>query len=265
MTLIENKHIAESHSPSNGYAISLQSVTRTFSSGEETIKAVNNVSLNINKGDFIIIMGPSGSGKSTLLNLISGLTNSSSGKIFINNKELHSLSENQKAKLRRSELGIIFQFYNLHDGLTAIENIELPMLIAGVPLKERRKKSKKLLELVEMDKRAYHRPHELSGGEKQRIGIARSLANNANILLADEPTGDLDFENGRKILNLMVKLNKENKITIVMVTHDSTLIQKGFRLVKLRDGQIYFDDVITNPEEVIDDFSPVVKNRNLPK
>ncbi|MHA1984824.1 MAG: ABC transporter ATP-binding protein [Candidatus Hodarchaeales archaeon] len=239
--------------------ISLTEVTKNFTSGDEIIKAVDNISLMIKQYEFIVIMGPSGSGKSTLLNVIAGLSNLTKGDIIINEKPFHNLSENQKAKFRRNEIGIIFQFYNLHEGLTAIENIELPMLIASIPLKERRKRSMALLKEVDMEHRAYHRPHELSGGEKQRIGIARALANNASILLADEPTGDLDYENGRKILDLLVKINKERKVTVIMVTHDSSLIQNGFRLIRLNDGCITFDEIINDAESIIDDFSALVK------
>ena len=238
--------------------LKLIGISKRYKSGDEIIHAVHNISFQVKKEEFVIIMGPSGSGKSTLLNVIAGLTNLTEGEIHINNKSLQSLSENQKAYLRRKEMGIIFQFYNLHDGLTAIENIELPMLIAGVPLKKRRKKSMSLLKEVNMDKRAFHRPYELSGGEKQRIGIARALANDAMLLLADEPTGDLDFENGRKILELLIKLNQTKGITIIMVTHDSTLIQKGFRLIRLKDGIIDFDEIIDDPESVSDDFAPLI-------
>ncbi|MHA1992063.1 MAG: ABC transporter ATP-binding protein [Candidatus Hodarchaeales archaeon] len=244
----------------NKKLISLVKSSKKYKSGEEIIKAVDNISLNIYESEFVTVMGPSGSGKSTLLSVIAGLTGLSSGEVHINNKPFHNLSENQKAKLRRSEMGIIFQFYNLHEGLTAIENVELPMLIASVPLKDRRIKSKELLKLVDIEKRAYHRPYELSGGEKQRVGIARALANDAKIILADEPTGDLDYENGRKILDLLVKLNKEKNITVIMVTHDSSLIQKGFRLIRLSDGKIVFDEVIDDPELVMDDFAPLVSS-----
>ncbi|OLS26554.1 MAG: putative ABC transporter ATP-binding protein [Candidatus Heimdallarchaeota archaeon LC_3] len=240
--------------------VNLIAVSKRYKSGDEIIHAVHNISLDIKKSEFVVIMGPSGSGKSTLLNVIAGLTNLTEGKIQINDKSLQNLSENQKAYLRRKEMGIIFQFYNLHEGLTAIENIELPMLIAGVPLKERRKRSMVLLKDVDMEKRAFHRPYELSGGEKQRIGIARALANNPPLLLADEPTGDLDFENGKKILELLIKLNQTKGITVIMVTHDSTLIQKGFRLIRLDDGKINFDAIIDDPESVIDDFTPLISD-----
>ncbi|MHA1984954.1 MAG: ABC transporter ATP-binding protein [Candidatus Hodarchaeales archaeon] len=245
---------------SNKKLISLVKANKKYKSGEEIIKAVDDVSLDISESEFVTVMGPSGSGKSTLLSVIAGLTGLSSGEVHINDKPFHNLSENQKAKLRRSEMGIIFQFYNLHEGLTAIENVELPMLIASVPLKDRRIRSKDLLKLVDIENRAFHRPYELSGGEKQRVGIARALANDARIILADEPTGDLDYENGRKILDLLVKLNREKNITVVMVTHDSSLIQKGFRLIRLSDGKIVFDEVIDDPELVMDDFTPLISS-----
>lgn len=239
-------------------AYSLVSVSKKFKSGQETINAVDDISLDIEYGQFCVIMGPSGSGKSTLLNLLAGLASVSGGIISLNGNPLQNMSENEKALIRRYNLGIVFQFYNLHDGLTAIENVELPMLIAGVPLKERRVRSTELLKEVNIENRKYHRPYELSGGEKQRVGIARALANKASILLADEPTGDLDQENGKLILDLLVRLNQEKNLTVIMVTHDSTLIQKGFRLIRLQDGKVIFDEIIENPELVVDDFTHLV-------
>lgn len=245
---------SESHIP----AVQLSNVKKLYSSGDEIIYAVNNITLNIEKGQFVIVMGPSGSGKSTLLNVIAGLSNVSEGNIYVNGKSLHSLSENQRALLRRSEIGIVFQFYNLHDGLTAQENIELPMLIAGVPLKERKIRSTELLKLVKIGHRRHHRPYELSGGEKQLVGIARALANNPTIILADEPTGDLDHEKGIAILDLLIRLNRDLQLTIIMVTHDSTLLRKQFRLVRLLDGKISKDQIIIDPSSMQDDFSKLI-------
>ena len=230
--------------------IVLENVEKRFHTGRETVHAVNNCSLTINEGEFVAIVGPSGSGKTTLLNLISGLSFVSEGKIKINGKNLHALSESERALLRRHEIGIIFQFYNLHEGLTAQENVELPMLINGVSLRERRKKAKQLLELVGLSNRAKNLPYELSGGEKQRVGIARALANDPKIILADEPTGDLDHEIGAKIMDILVDLNKKLEITILMVTHDLSLIREGFRLLKLEDGKIVYDEIVSDTTQV---------------
>lgn len=242
----------------NNPIIRLHEVAKRFSSGTSIIRAVDGCNLTIFKGEFVCIMGPSGSGKTTLLNLMAGLTGVTEGQIYVNKKGIQNLSESQRALLRRNELGIIFQFYNLHEGLTTIENVQLPMLIAGVPLKERYQSAMVLLELVDLVDRAHHLPRELSGGEKQRLGIARALANKPSILLADEPTGNLDHEMGEGILELLVDLNQSHHLTVVMVTHDASLIQKGFRLLKLLDGKIVQDENVSDSSLLIDDFSPLV-------
>lgn len=239
--------------------VRLECVSKRYMSGSDTIHAIDNIDLAIYPGEFVCIMGPSGSGKSTLLNLIAGLSNVTEGKVFINGKAMYHLNESERALLRRSEIGVVFQFYNLHGGLEAVENVELPMLIAGIPLKERRPKATVLLEQVKLEHRFHHLPHELSGGERQRVGIARALANDPPLILADEPTGDLDHEVGREIMDLLVQLNREKKKTIIMVTHDSTLVREGFRLVRLKDGALVYDEVITDLTQVPDDFSDLVQ------
>ncbi|OLS24868.1 MAG: putative ABC transporter ATP-binding protein [Candidatus Heimdallarchaeota archaeon LC_3] len=253
--------MSESKNNNNSIAISIVETSKRFHSGDEIIHAIDNCSLEIYAGQFVCIMGPSGSGKSTLLNLIGGLSNVTEGKISVFSQTLHNLSESDRALLRRKIIGIIFQFYNLHEGLTAVENIELPMLIAGISQKIRRKKAQELLELVELVPRANNLPYELSGGEKQRVGIARSLSNDPKIILADEPTGDLDHEIGESIMDLLVDLNSEQGKTIVMVTHDLSLIRKGFRLIKLEDGKIISDEIVESLDNFAQDVSIIAKKQ----
>ncbi|MHA1991322.1 MAG: ABC transporter ATP-binding protein [Candidatus Hodarchaeales archaeon] len=245
----------------NSVSASMVEITKRFHSGDEVIHAIDNCSLEIYSGQFVCIMGPSGSGKSTLLNLIGGLSNVTEGKISIFGESIHNLSESERALLRRKVIGIIFQFYNLHEGLTALENVELPMLIAGVPQDVRRARAEELLDLVELIPRSNNLPYELSGGEKQRVGIARALSNNPKMILADEPTGDLDHEIGEAIMDLLVRLNVEQQKTIVMVTHDLSLIRKGFRLIRLEDGKVISDEIVDNLERFANDVSIVASKQ----
>jgi len=183
-------------------------------------------------------VGPSGSGKTTLLNLIGALDKPSQGKVFIEDKDLTTLREGQLTELRRHKIGFVFQFYNLVPVLTAFENVELPMLIAGVPKKEREKRVRHLLEMVGLSDRMGHRPDELSGGEQQRVAIARALANNPSIVLADEPTGDLDTKTGKEVIGALRELAKQAGVTVVVVTHDPVVAEMADRILMMRDGQI---------------------------
>ena len=226
--------------------VKLDEVFKKFKAGDTTINALNGISLSINTGEFVVVMGPSGSGKTTLLNTIAGLTSTSEGHVFINDRSLQKLSDNEKAEMRRHEFGFIFQFYNLHEGLTAQENVELPMLIAKtLDRKGRSSRSKELLDLVGLEQRINQKPFELSGGERQRVGIARALANNPPIILADEPTGDLDSKKAQEILELLRQLNQELGKTLVVVTHDHSLLRPGMRLLRMDSGQILTDNVVT--------------------
>jgi ABC-type lipoprotein export system ATPase subunit len=227
-------------------SIRLDEVYKRYKAGDSSINALNNVSLLIKPGEFVVVMGPSGSGKTTLLNTIAGLTSTTEGHVYINEKSLQKLSDNEKAEMRRHEFGFIFQFYNLHEGLTAQENVELPMLIAKtVNRKERSHRSKELLEMVGLELRINQKPFELSGGERQRVGIARALANDPPIILADEPTGDLDSKKAQEILELLYQLNKKMGKTFVMVTHDYSMLKPGMRLLKMDSGQILSDNLAT--------------------
>lgn len=228
------------------HIIQLQNVIKRYQSGDSMVFALNGINLIIESGQFIMVMGPSGSGKTTLLNIMAGLAKTTEGQVIIDNKLLQRLSDNDKAELRRSTLGFIFQFYNLHEGLTAQENIELPMMIAHqIPKNERKLRSKELLELVDLENRANNQPFELSGGEQQRVGIARALANDPPIILADEPTGDLDSQKAREILNLLIELNEKLKKTLVVVSHDPSMLKPGMRLLKMEDGKIIDDILVT--------------------
>lgn len=247
--------------------IRLDEVFKRYKTGDTSIDALNNVNIDIKGGQFCIVMGPSGSGKTTLLNTIAGLTSTSDGHVIIHGKSLQKMSENEKAELRRHEFGFIFQFYNLHEGLTAQENVELPMLIArNTPRKHRSDRSRDLLHLVGLEDRINNKPFELSGGERQRVGIARALANDPPVILADEPTGDLDSKKAKEIMSLLFHMNKKLYKTLLVVTHDQGLLQPGMRLFKMVDGRI-IDDVIvtedylekmrTNEEEIMSDIDSI--------
>ena len=215
----------------------LQQVHRWYESRVEIVKAVDGVDLQIYKGDFIIIFGPSGSGKTTFLNLLAGLDKTTGGSILFNDVDLNKLSDSAICELRRYEIGIIFQFYNMHPSLTAQENVEYPMLIAGIPVKQRSQQATELLKRIGLLDKKDNYPAELSGGEKQRVGIARALANDPQVIIADEPTGDLDSENAEEIINLLLMVNKQGT-TIVMVTHDESLLTEDMRIIHLVDGKI---------------------------
>lgn len=234
----------------NGSIITLDEVVKRYTSGDSTIYALNKVNLQIKAGEFVMVMGPSGSGKTTLLNIIAGLAKTTEGHVFIDGNVLQKLSDNEKAELRRFKFGFIFQFYNLHSGLTAQENVELPMMIArNLGRKERRMRSSELLELVGLAERRNNQPFELSGGERQRVGIARALANDPPIILADEPTGDLDSKKAMEILELLIHLSRKLGKTMVVVSHDPNLLRPGMRLLRMEDGRIVGDIQVT--DEVI--------------
>jgi putative ABC transport system ATP-binding protein len=220
--------------------IELKMVTRAYVHGTRTILALHDVSLYIRAGEFLSVMGPSGSGKSTLLNLIGGLDQPSSGEIFIDGKPLHGISDDELTLIRRRRVGFIFQFFNLLPILTAEENVGLPLLLEGVPFSKVRPKAEALLRKVGLGERTGHRPEQLSGGEMQRVAIARALIAGPAVLLADEPTGNLDTRTSIEIFQLLKGLHEEGQ-TIVMVTHDPKAAAYGTRTVTLRDGGISED------------------------
>jgi putative ABC transport system ATP-binding protein len=220
--------------------IELKNVSRTYLQGAKEVQALRDITLNINSGEFLSVMGASGSGKSTLLNLIGGLDQPTSGEIFIDNKPLHGISDDDLTLLRRRNVGFIFQFFNLLPILTAVENVSLPLLLEGAPFSKIKPRADALLRKVGLGDRTEHRPEQLSGGEMQRVAIARALVTNPAVLLADEPTGNLDSHTSTEIFNLLKSLHVEGQ-TIVMVTHDPRAASYGTRTITLRDGSIAED------------------------
>jgi len=210
---------------------------KTYILGKVPVNALQGVNLKVEKGDFLAILGPSGSGKSTLLNMIGALDKPTEGKVFIDGVDISTLNDNQLADLRRS-IGFVFQFFNLIPRLNARGNIELTLSIAGLGKNARRKRAEELLENVGLKERMDHKPAELSGGERQRVAIARALANNPRFLLMDEPTGNIDSKTAKEIIGLVKRLNKDEGVTIIMITHDQQLATQAKRIVKMLDGSI---------------------------
>ena len=210
---------------------------KTYILGKVPVNALQGVNLKGEKGDFLAILGPSGSGKSTLLNMIGALDKPTEGKVFIDGVDVSTLNDNQLADLRRN-IGFVFQFFNLIPRLNARGNVELPMAVSGLGKNERRKHAEELLETVGLKERMKHKPAELSGGERQRVAIARALANNPGFLLMDEPTGNIDSKTAKEIIGLVKRLNEDEGVTIIMITHDQQLASQATRIVKMLDGSI---------------------------
>lgn len=217
--------------------IQTKDLTKVFRTDTVQTTALNNVSLEIKEGEFLAIMGPSGCGKSTLLNIIGLLDNPTSGELWFESKEVSRYSENNRTDLRSANIGFVFQSFNLIDELTVFENVELPLLYAGVSAKERVQRVNAVLERMQIAHRTEHFPQQLSGGQQQRVAIARAIVNNPKIILADEPTGNLDSVNGSEVMNLLIELNKEGS-TIVMVTHSEENARMAGRLIRMIDGSI---------------------------
>ncbi len=218
--------------------IELKNVKKYYLMGENVVKALDGVNIDVNKGEFVAIMGPSGSGKSTAMNLVGSLDLATDGDIFLDNYDIEHLEESDLAQIRGKKIGFIFQNFNLIPNLTAKENVMLPMLFQDVSKEEREAKAESLLKLVDLEQRMDHYPNQLSGGQQQRVAIARSLSNDPEVILADEPTGNLDTKSGEKIMQFLEKLNKQGT-TIIMVTHDPNLAKKHARKVYwLKDGKV---------------------------
>ncbi|WP_448522745.1 ABC transporter ATP-binding protein [Pseudothermotoga sp.] len=222
--------------------IRVENVKKIYRMGDNEVRALDGVSLVVEEGEFLIVMGPSGSGKTTLLHLMGCLDKPTEGEIYIASTPISKLNDSQLAKIRNKMIGFVFQQFNLLPRLTALENVELPMIYAGVPKAARRKKAKELLELVGLGDRLHHRPTQLSGGQMQRVAIARALANDPMVLLADEPTGNLDSKSGEEILKIFSELNERGQ-TIIIVTHDPEVAKHGDRIVRMRDGKIVSEEV----------------------
>jgi putative ABC transport system ATP-binding protein len=213
---------------------------KTYVMGAEEIHALRGVTLQIERGEYVAIMGPSGSGKSTLMNLIGCLDTPSKGSYLLNGKQVSQMNDNELARIRNEEIGFVFQTFNLLPRATALRNVELPLVYAGLPARDREARARGALEKVELTSRMTHRPNELSGGQRQRVAIARALVNNPSILLADEPTGNLDSKTGLEIMGLFDRLHKAGN-TIVLVTHEADVAAYAYRTIHLRDGQVEND------------------------
>ncbi|MFW9928240.1 MAG: ABC transporter ATP-binding protein [Candidatus Thorarchaeota archaeon] len=222
----------------NEIVLKCTDLKKNYKMGDVVVPALRGLSLDVSKGQMIAIMGPSGCGKTTLLNLLGGLDQPSEGNVEVGGKNIARMSDKELTKIRRHEIGFIFQTYNLLPVLTAFENVELPMLIAGLPKKERQTRANYLLEIVGLKDRKQHKPDELSGGERQRVAIARALANKPAIILCDEPTGDLDSETGERIVKLLKEVNKSENQTIIIVTHDQVVANQTEMIYRLKDGKI---------------------------
>lgn len=218
--------------------LDVRNIKKSYRMGKVIVQALRGVSFSVMEGEFLAVLGPSGSGKSTLLHLIGCLDRPDEGEIILDGKNVLKLSDDELAELRLKRIGFIFQFFNLLPRLTALENVELPLMLARVPEREAREKAKKLLELVGLGGRLNHKPSELSGGEQQRVAIARALVNDPKLVLADEPTGNLDTKSGWDIVNLMRKLNEEMNQTFIVVTHDQKVAEVADRIIYLRDGLV---------------------------
>jgi putative ABC transport system ATP-binding protein len=222
----------------NNNLIQLDNVERIFKVGETQVRALKGISHNIQKGDLLAIMGPSGSGKSTLMNIIGCLDKPTSGEYFLEGQEVSKMNKNQLAHIRNKKIGFVFQNFNLLSRTTALENTELPLLYSDVPSKKSKELALKALAQVGLEGREFHKTNQLSGGEMQRVAIARALVNNPSLLLADEPTGNLDTKTGNDIMAVLKKLNRFNNITIVLVTHDPEVSEVAEKTIFLRDGEI---------------------------
>ena len=213
---------------------------KTYVMGSEEIHALRGVSINIEGGEYVAIMGPSGSGKSTLMNLVGCLDTPTKGSYTLNGKEVAAMNDDELARIRNEEVGFVFQTFNLLPRATALHNVELPLVYAGVPARERQQRARQALDKVELTSRANHRPNELSGGQRQRVAIARALVNNPSILLADEPTGNLDSKTGVEIMAVFERLHQSGN-TIVLVTHEADIASHAHRVITIRDGQVEKD------------------------
>jgi putative ABC transport system ATP-binding protein len=228
-------------SAAGGTIVAVERVSRNYRMGSATVHALREVSLEVPHGQLIVIQGRSGSGKTTLLNLIGGLDNPTSGRVLVDGRDLGTLGDRERTELRRHRIGFIFQAFGLVPILTAAENVEIPMRLVRMPVDEREARVAMLLELVGLGERARHRPHELSGGEQQRVAIARSLANSPELLIADEPTGQLDSQTGRTIMTLLRSIVRSEGVTAVVATHDPLLVDLADRVIELSDGRIVGD------------------------
>ena len=221
--------------------IETSNISKRYIMGSEIIDALKSVTISVNKGEYVAFMGPSGSGKSTLMNIIGCLDSPTNGKYVLNNHDVSSMSDNELAEIRNKEIGFVFQTFNLLPRQSALENVALPLIYAGYTKSQRTEKAMLTLKNVGLDNRAHHKPNELSGGQRQRVAIARALVNDPSILLADEPTGNLDSERSHDIMRLLQRLNRVRGITVIMVTHEADMAEYADRIIKFADGKIAED------------------------
>ena len=223
---------------SNNVLIKMEDLTKTYQVGETQVRALRGISYDIRKGDLLAIMGPSGSGKSTLMNIIGCLDKPTNGRYFLDGKEVSTFNKNQLAGIRNNKIGFVFQTFNLLARTTALENTELPLLYSNTPTRDAKKLAMKALEQVGLEDRELHKSSQMSGGERQRVAIARALVNSPSLILADEPTGNLDTKTGNEIMAVFKRLNRENGITIILVTHDPEVSAIAEKVMHIRDGLI---------------------------
>ena len=226
-----------------GIIIRTYDLWKTYIMGDQEINAVSGCEIEIRKGEYVAIMGPSGSGKSTLMNLIGCLDTPTRGQYYINGRLVSTMNDDELARIRNKEIGFVFQTFNLLPRATALHNVELPLIYAGIPAVERAERAKNALRMVDLEKRMYHKPNELSGGQRQRVAIARALVNDPSILLADEPTGNLDSATGNEIMALFDRLHDQGN-TIILVTHEHDIAMFARRIVHVRDGKVEKDEKV---------------------
>jgi putative ABC transport system ATP-binding protein len=229
--------------------IAFQNISRLYQMGSETIHALRDVSLEIERGEYVAIMGPSGSGKSTLMNLVGCLDTPSSGRYELNGTDVSEMNDNELAEIRNREIGFVFQTFNLLPRSTALHNVELPLIYSGLNAEQRRQMALDALDQVGLSDRIHHKPNELSGGQRQRVAVARALVNKPSIVLADEPTGNLDSKTGREILALFDELSRKGN-TLIVVTHEEAVARHARRILRIRDGLIASDEVVSAPPEL---------------
>lgn len=235
--------------PKGDLVIRIENVTKEYKMGEETVRALRGVSLSIHRNEYVAIMGPSGSGKSTMMNLLGCLDTPTSGRYEFNGKDVATMEDDELAEIRNKEIGFVFQTFNLLPRSTALQNVELPLVYAGVPSDERRRRAIAALQSVGLGDRLNHKPNELSGGQRQRVAIARALVNNPSIILADEPTGNLDTKTSAEIMTIFETLYEQGN-TIIVVTHEEDIARHARRIIRLRDGLIESDRVVAETEAV---------------